>query len=144
MAQAAAGAAEAAGAQQGGAAMDKVYGVRELELKPGVSEVEFERFVREEWSKAPPFPGLRLRVLKGQRGARTGKYLWLWEWESYARWREAFPEEREDPAEAQRSSDEVRQWSEAHQAAVGKRFQALAEVPGGVHTSYREVVTLGE
>ena len=124
--------------------MDRVYGVRELELKPGVSEAEFERFVREEWAAALPLRGLHMRVLKGQGGARTGKYLWLWEWESYARWREAFPEAREGPAGRQQASDEVQQWYDAHQAAVGERFRALAEVPREVFTSYREVATLGE
>jgi hypothetical protein len=67
--------------------MAKLYSIRELELNPGVTPEAFEQFVRDEWADLKPFPGLRHRVLRGERGVRTGKYLFLMEWDSAERWR---------------------------------------------------------
>jgi hypothetical protein len=119
--------------------MARAYSVRELELKPGVTDEEFERFLRDEWARVQPFRGLRALVLKGERGQRTGKYLLVYEWESVERWLETYPSVRE-------TSEEMRQFGAAN-AQVVERFQALAEVPGGAgvaYTAYREIATLGE
>ena len=62
--------------------MPKVVGVREIALRPGVCEADFERFVTEEWYPAWQWPGVTVRVLKGDRGTRAGKYLLLLEFES--------------------------------------------------------------
>lgn len=53
-----------------------LYGMHEIELKAGVSADAFEKFVREEFAPAwvTPVNGLQLVILKGERGAREGKY----------------------------------------------------------------------
>jgi hypothetical protein len=65
--------------------------VREIELRPGVDPGEFERFVAEEWYRAWRWRGVRLRVLKGDRGARVGKYLLLMEFDDVATRDRYFP-----------------------------------------------------
>lgn len=62
--------------------MTRVFGLHEIELHPGVNEEDFENFIRNEVAKAPIYPGWRARLLKGDRGARQGKYLMLMDIES--------------------------------------------------------------
>ena len=63
--------------------MAKVLGLHALELKPGVNEQEFEVFVT---GKVAPLyqqvPGQVAYLMKGDRGQRAGKYLFVVELES--------------------------------------------------------------
>jgi len=72
-----------------------VISLREFELKRGVKPEEFEAFARKELAHAlsTEQPGTRLRVLKGDRGDRKGRYILLWEFESVAARNECFPRE---------------------------------------------------
>jgi hypothetical protein len=63
--------------------MGKVFGMHEFELRPGASEAELKRLLLE-WQQYPQHPGVRLYVLKGNRGVRDGKYLLMTECESVA------------------------------------------------------------
>jgi hypothetical protein len=63
--------------------MAKVYGLHTIELRPGVSEADFERACAE-LARLPMVEGWSLHFLKGDRGERSGKYLLLWEIESVA------------------------------------------------------------
>jgi hypothetical protein len=116
--------------------MAKAFSIREVELKPGIAEDQFERFLRDEFPQQPQFPGARSYVLKGERGQRAGKYLWVMEWETVERWRETWP--NGEP------SDELRRWTEAHQSGSG--LSDYVDVPGGIgtaYTAYREVGVSG-
>jgi len=62
--------------------MPKVFGLHEMELPPGVEPEEYERFFAEEIAPMPKLTGWKTSLLKGDRGARTGKYLVLHEIES--------------------------------------------------------------
>ena len=62
--------------------MAKVFGIHEVELRPGVSEADFEKYVTEGLYAVPQYPGWTSYLLKGDRGVRTGKYLWIFEIES--------------------------------------------------------------
>ena len=62
--------------------MAKVFSIHSLDLRPGVQEAEFERFVREKLLSLVDFPGEKLSVLKGDRGERAGKYAILVEIDS--------------------------------------------------------------
>ena len=62
--------------------MTRVFGMHEIELHPGVNEEDFENFFLNEVAKAPFYPGSSVRLLKGDRGARKGKYLVLVDIES--------------------------------------------------------------
>jgi hypothetical protein len=102
-------------------------------VKPGITEEAFERFVREEWNALPPLRGVHFRVLKGVRGQRMGKYLWLFEWETVERWQETIPRPGEPSAE-------MRQYPAAIQA-LRDTFDTFATVPGGgsAFTDYAEI-----
>lgn len=72
--------------------MAKVLGLHSIELKPGVSEQEFEEFIRTE--VIPLYrqvPGQTTHLLKGDRGKRSGKYLVLVELESTERRDHIYP-----------------------------------------------------
>jgi hypothetical protein len=72
-----------------------VISVREFELRSGVKPEEFEKYAREELTRAlsQAKTGTRFRILKGDRGDRKGGYLLIWEFESVAARNEFFPKE---------------------------------------------------
>ena len=59
--------------------MPKVFALHEIELQPGLEPEEYERFFAEKMAPMLELPGWKTRLLKGDRGARTGKYLVLFE-----------------------------------------------------------------
>jgi hypothetical protein len=62
--------------------MTKLIGLREIELPPGVEPDEYERLFAEEVASLPQLPGWKTHLLKGERGARAGKFLLLFEIDS--------------------------------------------------------------
>jgi len=60
----------------------KVFGMHEIELQPGVEPEDYERFFAEELAPTLKLPGWKTHLLRGDRGARAGKYLVLHEVES--------------------------------------------------------------
>ena len=64
--------------------MSTVFGLHEIELQPGVDPEEYERFFAEEIAPSPELPGWKTHLLKGDRGARAGKYLVLLEIENWS------------------------------------------------------------
>lgn len=63
--------------------MAKVYGIHEIELHPGADPTAFEQlFV--EGTGLPGPEGWKSILLKGERGARKGKYMMMVEIESLA------------------------------------------------------------
>jgi len=72
-----------------------VDSMREFELKPGVKAEEFDAFVRKEIASgiAEDMPGMKMRILKGDRGARKGRYILIWEFDSVATRDHYFPKE---------------------------------------------------
>jgi hypothetical protein len=73
----------------------RVLSVREFELRSGVKAEEFEKYAREELTRAlsQAKTGTHFRILKGDRGDRKGGYLLIWEFESVAARNEFFPKE---------------------------------------------------
>ncbi len=64
--------------------MAKIYGMHQIELRPGVDPADFERYFTEEFAAGPPLRGWSVTLLKGERGDRAGKYLALFEIDSAA------------------------------------------------------------
>ena len=62
--------------------MSKVFGVHPFLLKYGVNPEDFEQFVRDEVPRLPKLNGVKLYILKGDRGDREGRYLMLLETDS--------------------------------------------------------------
>jgi hypothetical protein len=118
--------------------MAKVFGLHEIELSPGVTNEEYERFVREKVTSLANFPGWNWYLLKGDRGQRDGKYLLLLEIESVA------ARDRFAPMPDQ-ESEEARKFAEAHpeDAAVYAELEKLGSVPG-VSTLYTDYVVVAE
>ena len=83
------------GAQSDGQSNSPVISIREFELRSGVKPLEFEKYAREELTRAlsQAKTGTRFRILKGDRGDRKGGYLLIWEFESVAARNEFFPKE---------------------------------------------------
>jgi len=87
--------------------MAKVYSVQEIELRPEVDPAEFERMFEAEVAPSPTLPGLKASLLKGNRGARDGKFLVLLEIEDEETRDRYFP----GPGER---SEEFRRFMEQH------------------------------
>jgi hypothetical protein len=79
--------------------MSTVYGLHEIELQPGVEPEEYERFFVEELAPSPMVPGLKVHLLKGDRGVRGGKYLVFLEIESLEARDRYFPRPGEESEE---------------------------------------------
>jgi hypothetical protein len=72
-----------------------VYSMREFDLKSGVNTDEFDAFVRKEMANAlgKDAEGMKLLILRGDRGVRRGHYLLVWEFDSVAARDRYFPRE---------------------------------------------------
>ncbi len=80
--------------------MARVHGLHKVGLRPGVDLAEFEKFVVEEvYPAIEQVPGLRYRLLRGEKGDRKGRYLELYELDSVERFRSYFPEDKPDGSE---------------------------------------------
>ncbi|WP_344091465.1 hypothetical protein [Microbacterium deminutum] len=55
--------------------MGKIYGLQSLELRPGVEDEDFERFLLSRAEQLPPLPGWRIALLKGEPATRSGNTL---------------------------------------------------------------------
>ena len=62
----------------------KVLRIRYCTLKQGVEPQEFERFMAEEFNPLMNeiMPGIRIIVMKGERGPNVGQYIVVWEMNS--------------------------------------------------------------
>ena len=89
--------------------MAKVFGLQMIRLKPGVKPEDFEKFVKEEGPQAPVYEGWKAHVLKGLRGDREGRYLFMWEIESVEALNRYFPALGPEGA-----TEEAKRFHEAH------------------------------
>lgn len=71
--------------------MAKVYGVHPLELNPGVTPEDFESFIMGEGAPLIRATVSKTTILKGDRGARKGKYMALIEFDSVEDRDKAYP-----------------------------------------------------
>lgn len=115
--------------------MSKVYSLHMIALKAGESGTGFERYFREEIGAVPGPSGLTMRLLRGDRGDREGKYLVMFEFESVERRDQLFPEA--GPAARQMSS-EVMQWMGSAGPSLAK-WNEYATPFDVIYTDYMEV-----
>ena len=68
---------------QAGEGTGKVLGIHHYSLTEGVEAAKFEEFIREDWlPTVNVVPGIHLMVMKGERGAKVGNYLLVFEIDS--------------------------------------------------------------
>jgi hypothetical protein len=115
--------------------MAKVYSLHMIALKAGASGPDFERFFHEEVEPGPKLSGMAMRLLKGDRGDRDGKYLLMFEIESIERRDQLFPEA--GPA-ARQVSAEVMQWMGGAGPTLAKWAQYTTPFDT-IYTDYKEV-----
>ena len=72
--------------------MSKVYSFHMISLKAGASGPDFEQYFQKELKSWPMLSGMSMRLLKGDRGDREGKYLVMFEFDSVERRNQLFPE----------------------------------------------------
>jgi hypothetical protein len=88
--------------------MAKVYGIHPLELNPGVSGEAYEQFVTGEGAALlHMFPGTKISLVKGDRGARAGKYAVIWEFDSVEARDAVFPPGQSQAEAAQQLPESV-------------------------------------
>ena len=114
--------------------MAKVFSTHELELRPGVTAEEFERFLTTEYmaGAAPLSAGWSVAYMKGNRGERAGKYAVVYEVASVEERDRYFPQAGEPSAEYE-------QWSQqrtADQQAIEEKLNSLATGHGKIFTDY--------
>ena len=119
--------------------MPKLFGMHALELRPGVTAAAFEQFVREELSQLRQRDGQVTYVLKGDRGARAGKYLFVFAYASVEQRDRDTPHPNQDSAE-------LTAWLQEHHADVGAVFERLSTLVApewdiGMH--YTDYVLIG-
>jgi hypothetical protein len=117
---------------RGRIAMVKVFGLHEIELRPDADPDEYARFLVDEVAPMPDFEGWNLHLLRGDRGAREGKFAVLFEIESEEARDRYFPTEKHD-------SDEFLRFLERHPdvaSVIEKRSRYEA---GERATDYRVV-----
>ena len=108
--------------------MSKVFGMHMIALHPGVKAEDFEKYVMEEVYPVPTPEGSKYYLLKGDRGDREGKYLWMMELESVEARDRLFP----SPGEM---SKEAQQFFEA-QAVVAEKWATFATPMDVIYTDY--------
>ena len=102
--------------------MAKVFSVFEFRLSPDMEAEEFERFVKEDLTKAPLPSGARMHFLKCDRdsqGDLIGTYSHEIEYESMEVRDRYFPKEFE-------SSEEFNQWWAEH-GALWAKFHSMVD-----------------
>jgi hypothetical protein len=95
--------------------MAKVISVHEFELKPSARPEDVERLVAAGEHRARKLPGVTVTLLKGNRGARDGKYLMIVEIDSVA------VRDRYWPTPTG-FSDEARSWAASSLGGFGELF----------------------
>jgi hypothetical protein len=115
--------------------MAKVYSLHMIAIKAGASGEDFERYFREEFLTSPQLPGVKWRLLRGDRGDRAGKYLLMIEVESASRRTYLFPVPGPSSPEA---ADELKQWVGV-MGAVLARWDQYATPFDVIFTDYVDV-----
>lgn len=115
--------------------MGKVYGLHTLQLNPGVTGEDFERFAASNIKQWPIMPGWRFSLLKGDRGDEVGQYLALVELDSIK------ARDRVAPTGRLEESEEGRQWVTAVTPLMEQWREYVTQAPGDApYTDYHDIL----
>lgn len=112
--------------------MAKVYGIHEIELRPGADPAALEQLFAA-GADLPGPEGWTPYLLKGERGERKGKYLVMVEIESLTA-RDRYEPDSGSTAEAQALA--------ARAADIWARWRELATVPDGKDDVFTDYVVI--
>ena len=104
-------------------AKPQVIGAHEIELQPGTDEGEYERLALTTMAQPAP-DGVTVRLFKGDRGARNGKYLMTLEMDTVANRDTTFPTEGSHD-----DSPAIQAWQQENPAAA-EAWGRLSEYGG--------------
>jgi len=64
-----------------GVGTGKVFGIHYYTLKQGVAPSAFEKFIADEWEPVVGelFPGIKMMIMKGERGSKIGHYIMVYD-----------------------------------------------------------------
>jgi hypothetical protein len=118
-----------------GNVMGKIYGLHSLELRPGVTGEELERFLMGSIEQLPALPGWRVALLRGERGDEVGQYLVLVEVDSIE------ARDRVSPNGGFDDTAEGRDWLAAAGPVFEQWLTYVVHLPGldAPYTDYLEV-----
>ena len=105
--------------------MGKVFSVHTIELQPGVTEADLAAYIRD---SRYAVPGQTVYIAKGDRGARSGQYILIVEFESVELRDRYFPSEGTP-------SDAYNEVAAPFMAEV-ERFTQLTTWPDPAFTDY--------
>ena len=110
--------------------MARVYGIHSVELKPGVDGHEFEQYVVQELNPIlGQVPGQSIYFLKGDRGARAGQYLLVFDLETVERRDSLYPLTDE-------GSEEANKFFADNNAVMEKLDSFVVRLPAPKFTDY--------
>ena len=115
--------------------MARLLGLHEVELRPEVDPAEYERVFATEVAASAAPPGMTAHLLKGERGVRAGKLMWLFELEDAELLYRYFPQPDE-------SSEELLRFLAEHpeSAAAWDKLHSLEVAGSDTVTDYVVVV----
>lgn len=120
--------------------MARIMSYHEFELLPGVTEEQFERFIKDEYvpllSHGRGLPGWKVYFLKGNRGVRDGKYAVVWEIDSKENRDHYFPRKNGPSPEWHQA---VEQLSQAQKTAFFDKYGTFATPSGETFTDYEVI-----
>jgi hypothetical protein len=125
-------------------AMAKVFGMHMIVLNPGVSEEEFEKFATEAVPKMPLWEGWKSYLLKGDRGDREGKYLWLIEIDSVEARDRIMPSHNVASEEAQQRGEALSAEEKQQQQEMAEKLATFTPSIVGENTVYTDYVVIAE
>ena len=113
--------------------MAKVFGIHTIQLKPGVKPEDFEKFLKG-LPRAVMFEGWKVHMLKGLRGDRQDRFLWMWEIESIEALNRYFPSA--NPADWTEEANKLLAAGAAEYEQMMEKWDGFATRPNIVFTDY--------
>jgi hypothetical protein len=125
-------------------AMAKVFGMHMIVLNPGVDTDEFEKFAAEAVPGMTPWEGWKGYLLKGDRGDREGKYMWLIEIDSVEARDRIIPSHNVASEEAQQREEALSEEEKQQQQEMAERLATFTPSIVGENTVYTDYLVIAE
>jgi len=122
----------------------KVFGMHMIVLHPGVEEEDFEKFMTEVVPKMAPWEGWKYYLLKGDRGDREGKYLWMVEISGVEARDRFMPSHNVSSEEARQREESLSEEEKKRQKEMFEKYATFTPSIVGDNTIYTDYVVIAE